>query len=196
MERGRTTDIRPGDMIGFAGCGCWSCVVQVCTLGWPGKSLSHVEVAVGWPGHRWPLLVGATAGIRDEPCAVTGRILDGVQAHYARTRIARYEGRVYHYRLARPLNDLEQRLLYDFCRENMGRAYDGLGAVLARDTLWAAMHRPAEDLVSMFCSEFVAAAHRACWRLPPETNASEWSPNRLARMEVREGVVGKPRRLK
>lgn len=195
MLRGRITDIRPGDVLGFAGCGWWSCAIQVCTLGLPGVSLSHVAIAVGWRGHRWPLLVEAVAEYR-EPCAVTGKVLDGVQAHHARSRIRGYEGKVFHYPIARPLQWLEQAMLHGFCRERLGTSYDALGAMLARDTLWAATHRPAEDLVSLFCSEFVAAALRAAGRLPEETNASEWSPNRLMRRMVRSGIVEKPRRLK
>lgn len=193
--RGRISEIRPGDVVGFGGCDCLSVLIQIGTLGWPGLSLSHVGIAVEWPGFRHPLLVEATALLR-EPCAVTGKVVDGVQAHYLRSRIVGYPGRVWHYPLAKPLGRIQRDQLYGFCKERLGVAYDALGAWLARDTLWAATHRPLEDLTSYFCSEFVVAAHRACWILPEETNASVWSPNRLVRMEGREGITRTRRRLK
>ena len=195
MARGHISAIRSGDMVGFGGCACSDWAIQLCTLGWPGWSLSHVAIAVEWPGHRWPVLVEATTGWR-EPCIVRGAILDGVLATRLRTRIVGYPGRVWHYPLGKPLSWIERAQLYGFCRERLGTSYDGLGALMARDTLWAATHRNPEDLHSYFCSEFVAAAHRECGRLPAQTNASAFSPNRLARMEVRSGVVHKPRRLK
>lgn len=194
MRRGRISDVEPGDVIGFAGCDWLSCAIQVCTLGLPGVSLSHVGIAVEWVGFRRPLLCEATTQCA-APCAVLQRRLDGVQCQHLRGRVLRYPGRVYHYPLAKRLNWVEAFNLYHCCADHLGKSYDAFGALAARDTLYAALHRAPEDLVSFFCSELVAVGLRSTGRFPV-INASSLSPNRLTRHLVRRGIVHKPVRLK
>jgi hypothetical protein len=47
----------------------------------------------------------------------------------------------------------------------------------------------------LFCSEWVAAAHRHIKRFHTD-HVGKWSPNRLVRTERKLGILGSPGRLK
>jgi hypothetical protein len=187
--------IQPGDVIGFSACTPKGSLIRVCTGGllWCG-GISHVGIAVEWPGHKRPLLCESTS-LCPRPCAVQGHHVAGVQMQYTRRRLIEYHGRVYHYSLARPLSAATSRYLTAFAQEFLGTRYDFRGAIAARHTLLARWFRAAENLDELFCSEWVATCLRRVNRLKTE-NSSAWSPNGLARHLVRSGVCGAPTRLK
>lgn len=194
MRKASISSVQPGDVIGFAGCSSIAVIIQLCSLGLPGITPHHLGIACRLKRKRRPFIVESVAGLR-EPCDVTGKVLDGVQAHYLRHRVTSYEGRVYLYRLKPPLDWYGVLDLAKFCELNLGVAYDGFGAIDARDTPWAMTHRPEEDVVSYFCSEWVAACLRVCGRFSTD-NVSQWSPRRLCQRLIRLGVLEKPKRLK
>lgn len=187
--------IRPGDLIGFSGCNWKSSLIRIGTCGWICcGGLSHVGIAVAWPGHKRPLLCESTS-LGEFPCVAQGKLVAGVQLHYLRQRIVTYRGLVWHYPLAVALMPLESEALTAFARQHLGRPYDFRGAFAARHTPLAWLVRPAEDLAELYCSEFCAAGLRHVGRLATD-NASAWSPNGLARHLVRQGICKKPRRIK
>lgn len=187
MNRGRIGDIVAGDMLGCSSCTVVGSVINVCTLGAPFCDLSHVQLAVQWPDCAKPLIAESTDRYR-QPCAIQGQVVDGVQFHRLRSRIIGYPGRVYRYPITKPLEDWQHRAVRRWLAAHMRAGYDAAGAVEARDMPIAALTRPKEDTVSLFCSEMVAGCYRAAGLLKTD-NVSAWSPNRLARHLVRTGVL-------
>ena len=127
---------------------------------------------------------------------VQERVLDGVQFHFPRRRINRYRGRVWHYPLAEPLGVIDSTMLGEWCADMAGIEYDLVGAFRSRDTILGCLLRRKADLTSLFCSELCAAALTHIGRLPADTNPSSWSPNRLCRTMVRQGIHTRPIRVK
>lgn len=175
----------PMDLIGFSswsGCGV---AINLCSLGIPFYHLSHVGIVARHPDHPWPLLCESTNLYR-KPCMVQDKLVDGVQWHKIGPRIRSYKGLVYHYQVRVPLTPGQQSMLSQFLKDMTGRSYDAFGALGARDTLlgWLARRGKVADLVSLFCSELVAAAGRKCGVYPQSINASGFSPNRIIRKSV------------
>lgn len=187
---------QPGDLIGFSACSALGVGINVCTLGLPFWGLSHVGIIAGNPDTWEPVLWESTALI-DRPCLVRRRRVDGVQCHRIRTRLKTYCGRAWLYRLKQPLAEREGYCLTSYLYSNLGRDYDYLGALRARETPlgWMEQWLCPENLHSLFCSELAAAAYRRVGRLNT-ANCSKWSPNRLARTLVRQGITLPPIRLK
>lgn len=187
--------LQPGDVIGFSACNAKGALIRLCTGGLLCTGgISHVAIAVEWPGHKRPLLCESTS-LCPRPCVVQGRPVSGVQMQYTRRRLIEYHGRAYHYPLARPLPPATSRYLTAFAQEFLGTRYDFRGAIAARHTPLARWFRAAENLDELFCSEWVATCLRRVHRLTSE-NASAWSPNGLAKHLVRSGVCGAPARIK
>ena len=185
--------IQPGDILGFSGCNWKSSLIRVCTGGCCG-GLSHVGIAVAWPGHKRPLICESTS-LCDLPCVVQGRVVKGVQFHLMRERIATYRGRVWHFPLARPLLPGESAALTSYCRAYLGVEYDRRGAIGARHTFLAWLLRRSENLDRLFCSEWMVAAMRYMHRFRTD-NASAWSPNAAIRTMLREDECKPGRRIK
>ena len=123
-------------------------------------------------------------------CDITGRKINGCQAHDPASRIADYladGGRVDLYRLSpieklsRDERDLLSRILI---RHFVGRevTYDLGGALLSGTRLL-----PSADLNELFCSELVAAV---CMRLGRmnRSNPTQFNPACLLRELVRQGT--------
>ncbi|MCP4549647.1 MAG: hypothetical protein GY835_24595 [bacterium] len=110
-----------------------------------------------------------------------------------------YNGAVWLYRQVKPLRPTEVDKLWAFAVGHAGVDYDAIGAFRARGAgfgwLDRLLLRRKEDLTSIFCSEFVAAALRHVG-LFHTANASRWSPNKLGRALLAGGKYGKPIRLK
>lgn len=183
-----------GDLLGFSGRDLLSAAINLGSLGLPRRGLSHVAIVANFRAEG-PCLYESTAlvGI---PCLQREAIVDGMQCHDIRDRVIGYPGRVWHYRLRRPLGldeaDWLEVRLRRLCRQ--ASPYDYLGALGARSTLVACAQRAKfgrEDLAKLFCSELVAAMW-ADLRILKTSNASAWSPNALARYAVRHGLVEEP----
>ena len=123
------------------------------------------------------------------PCEITGRPINGCQAHHPASRIADYladGGRVDLYRLSaieklsRDERDLLSRILI---RHFVGRevTYDLGGALLSGTRLFKRTRLlPSADLNELFCSELVAAV---CMRLGRmnRSNPTQFNPACLLR---------------
>lgn len=130
------------------------------------------------------------------PCEITGRPINGCQAHHPETRIADYladGGRVDLYRLS-PIEKLskEERELLSriLIRHFVGRevTYDLGGALLSGTRLFKRTRLlPSADLNELFCSELVAAV---CMRLGRmnRSNPTQFNPACLLRELVRNGT--------
>jgi len=192
----RLRRIRPGDVLGFSSCDATGSLIRACTGGLCGRGLSHVGVVTWWPNRSHYLLAESTT-LADTPCVVLRERVSGVQVHWIRSRVLGYAGRVWHYPVARELAPDQVTALRRFTAKHLGVPYDYFGAARARHTpaAWIARRVFGEDLTAEFCSEFVAAAHRAIGLLQTD-NASAFSPARLVRTERRAGVLAKGVRIK
>lgn len=210
------SQLQPGDVIGFSSCGCTGLVINVSTWGVPFWDLSHVGLVAGDPLGRtvmhWErneegkrvtverpmMLIWESTSLVKLRCAVSGQVVSGVQAHRPRDRIPTYRGRVWRYPLAEPLADWQAELLTKWCERHLGREYDALEAIGARDLPLAWLHRKLfgkEDLRRLYCAEFDAAAERYIGRFQTDY-AGRWNPNSLCRELLRRGIVQRPIRLK
>ena len=130
-------------------------------------------------------------------CLIQRKAFSGTRATDIESRIKSYQGKVWHYGLYRDLYESENERLSKFLLDHTGIAYDQLGAFRAGGiglSFIESLLRPA-DLSSLFCSEFVCAAH-ADIGLFQTSHVSRWSPNKFIRAERRQGVITRPLRLK
>ena len=208
------SDLKAGDILGFSGDSWWSAGINIATYGLPWWSLSHVGIVaeipedcgLSWRGNANCCCIGIPApGTKvlfestmscGLPCMFQNEVVHGVQGHKPIDRIAEYRGKVWHYPMCRALRPLESERLTCFLLSHLGRNYDALGAFRAGGAgfSWLESRFRPEDLTSLFCSEYVAAAQKRIklWH----GNASRWSPNLLVRRERRAGLLLEPRRLK
>jgi len=189
-------NVKAGDIIGFSGRGWQSIAINLGTYGLPFWSLSHVGIM--GRSHEGDLLLFESTTLEDDwPCAITGRPINGTQAHTLAFVLSRYAGRAWHYPLHRPLYDAENGRLTRFLLSTIGLPYDGMGALRATGVgiSWIESLFQPQDLSEIFCSEWVAAAYSHLG-LCPDDNVSRWNPNRLCRRLRRRGIVLKPRRIK
>src|SRR5579872_950065 len=201
----------PGDLIVFYGRDFTSRAIE-----WATRGPSHVGIicpvaAEGAgaapadsspPTHtleweRAPLLFESTT-LCDEPCVLTGKCIQGVQAHKPDSRIANYRGRAALVRLTRAwrLDRTEIGLLHRWLMQVAQEPYDLRGALLSGTRLfkWTSL-MPYPDLGSLFCSELCAAALMRLYRMPLE-NPSVYNPASLVRELRRCGTYGAPRVVK
>lgn len=187
----RNTVFYPGDVIGFSRRDCLGWGINLATWGVPGWGLSHVAIVASHPEGCLPVLFESTM-MAPTPCIIAKRMVSGVQCHEIRQRIKAYPGRVWLYPRAQRLSNVVDILLCEWLMGKLGTAYDVAGAMRSRRPPWWARK---EDLLSLFCSELIAASP-IIRLLLGEGNASSWSPNRLARVLVRRNLYNKPIRLK
>jgi hypothetical protein len=144
------------------------------------------------------LLLFESTTLCDLPCLLTGRPIQGVQAHDPARRIATYRGAVARLRLTRAwrLNVHEIALLHEWLMGVASEPYDLRGALISGTRLfkWSAL-MPYPDLESLFCSELCAAALMRLHRMPLE-NPSAFNPASLVREVRRCGTYGAPRFVK
>jgi hypothetical protein len=186
--------IKPGDIIGFTGSHWKSCAINLATYGIPWWSLSHIGI-VG--EHSGSLLLFESTTFNTQPCVITGKFIQGSQAHHLEGAVNNYNGKVWHYSLYRSLFDHERHRLNDFLYDTLGRPYDRIGAFRAGGVgfSWLESKLRGADLSSIFCSEWCASAHAAIGIFPND-NGARWNPNLFARTERKMGLLRKPRRLK
>ena len=177
--------IKPGDVIGFSGRSWLSTGINVATFGIPLWGISHVGI-MGYESGR-----SGNLDLFDS----TGKY--GVGYWRLNQTIREYNGRMWLYRLSRPLFLHEVTRLTMRLTQLWGRKYDAAGAMRAGGALWSAVQGVirGEDLTSLFCSEFVAE-QLSYIGVFPTSNASRWSPNHLVRKMRRMGILDPPVRLK
>lgn len=188
------SDVQPGDIIGFCGDNWMSAGICLVTYGIPFWSLSHVGIMGEYNGRQ--LLFESTT-LDHKPCEITGKLINGSQAHSLDTTVADYTGRIWHYPLVRPLYTHERKRLNQFLLSTIGRPYDMIGAFRSGGAgfSWIESHLREQDLHSLFCSEWCAAAHADIGIFHTDDD-SKWNPNALTRAERRAGILRKPKRLK
>lgn len=187
-------DAKPGDIMGFSGDSWASAGINVATFGIPWWSLSHVGIL---GEHDGKLLLFESTTFNTEPCEITGKVIQGSQAHDLEKKIAGYHGKVYHYPLYRKLYEHERTRLNDFLHATLGHPYDKIGAFRAGGNgfSWLESQLCERDLSSLFCSEWCAAAHDEIGIFPNEDDA-RWNPNHFVRTERHMGLLKRPRRNK
>ena len=205
-------DFEPGDLVLFYGRDLSSRVIE-----WATRGPSHVGIVCSHAlvvppsggGAGKPPEGGTTSGttsgallfesttLCDEPCALTGKRLAGVQAHDPASRIEGYLGQVALLRLTRAwrLNLSEVGLLHNWLMHVASEPYDLPGALLSGTRLfkWTAL-MPYPDLGSLFCSELCAAALMRLHRMPL-ANPSLYNPASLVRELRRCGTYGAPQAI-
>lgn len=188
-------ELKAGDIIGFSGRSGWSALINLCTGGIPLWSLSHVGIMAHSRDGR--LLLWESTDDSDLECDVSKKKVAGVQAHEIGKLIDAYNGRMWVYRLYRPLFRHENQRLTEFLHNHIGKNYDECGAIRAGGYIFSLvqslLHN--EDFASFFCSE-LAAAPLSQLGIFPTINASRWSPNKLMRAMRRRGLVYSPERIK
>jgi hypothetical protein len=186
--------IKPGDIVGFAGNEWLSAFISVVTYGLPWWSLSHVGI-VGQ--HEGKNLLFESTTLEDVPCAVRGVMFSGTQAVDLDHRIKTYNGKVWHYPLVRSLYQNELERLNTYLHETVGIPYDAVGAFRSGGVgySWLEGQLREADLSSIFCSEWCCAAHTEIGLFRTD-NVSRFSPSKFVRAERRQGILNRPRRLK
>jgi hypothetical protein len=166
--------LKSGDVIGFAGWGVLSDVINLLTFGLPRYSVSHVGIVCD-----------------DKLYESTSK--RGVTATNLQKRLKSYGGRVYHYELPRPLYEHESERLRSFLDEQLGKDYDTKGAFKSGGLVIAVISRflRRQDLTTLFCSELVAGALQNVGILA--IKHSGYNPNRLTRMLYRVCTVSRLR---
>ena len=185
---------KAGDLVGFSGGGWLSAAINIATYGLPFFGLSHIGI-IG--SHEGELLLFESTSLSRLPCLIQGKPVFGTQAHRLDDRVKVYKGKVWLYPLVTRLYDFESERLSKFLTAFIGKNYDAIGAFRAGGIGWSWLESKLrrENLESLFCSEYCAAAHANIGIFRTD-NVSRWSPNRLARTERRRGILRKPWRLK
>jgi hypothetical protein len=189
-------ELKAGDIIGFSGRSWISAAINIATYGIPLWGISHVGVLANCPDGKLRLFESTTLD-GDIPCEITGKPICGTQAHALDFILGHYDGKAYHYPLYRPLYPNEDERLTEFLIDTIGVPYDAMGAFRSAGVglSWTESLFREQDLTSIFCSEWVAAAY-ATVGLFATDNVSRWNPNRLVRRLRRAGTLLRPRRLK
>lgn len=178
----------PGSIIACHGSGFISDVINAATFGWMGRDVSHVGILADYQGED---ALFESTSLEKMPCLIQGKCVEGVQCHHLVDMIANYDGKVWEYPLAIPLDQDESAELTKFVLSKIGTPYDFEGAVESTEPV----PRKPENLTKLFCSEFVAAALRQIGRFHTK-DASAFNPNRLIYILQDEGIVLPPIRLK
>lgn len=179
---------KPGDLLFFSGSGFVSNLIQVATYSLPGRGYSHCGIFGSL--HNRPLLYESTSFDRP-PCARRGKKIKGVQAHWIEDLPT--DTKMWLLPLRRELYAHEVSRLNFTLDMALGRRYDMLGAERSGGFLWRILHSMLreEDVSTLFCSELAAHALVEVGILQTR-HKSAWSPNRLARHLLRDGVCDKP----
>lgn len=188
-------EVQPGDIIGFSGDGLISDVINIATYGLPRWGISHVGIMGEASDGR--LLLFESTTLDGFPCEIAGKPFNGAQAHTLETIVEAYRGKVWRYSLYRKLYENERHRLTEFLMRTIGTPYDEMGAFRSggEGLSWIESLFREQDLTRIFCSEWCCAAHTAIGIFQTD-NVSRWNPNRFVRVERRQGILLKPRRMK
>jgi len=186
---------QPGDLLFFSGRGFISRMVKGFTVSpwywfipnW--RCVSHVGICCDWRG---PVYLVESTTLSDEPCEITGRMHNGMQAHKPGPRVKGDSGYVWQ---LRPNIDRmswtcgHNKALRLWLARQMAKGYDSAGA------FQSAIRPSNADLSRVFCSEVVAGALMEVGRLPLD-NPGVYTPAKLIRELVRIGTYSPAVRLK
>jgi len=196
-----STNVRPGDVIGFSGLSSldrWICYSTMC---WPGRGLAHVGMCTRSPlDNDNGLVLFESTMTWPRPCMYAGQVVHGPQFQPLEERIylGQEQGSVWLFRLRQPLTDPDVRKLTALCIADCGKAYDVKGAIRARKLGLGWLARRVfpkdENPHRLFCSEAIAIRLRDLGRWDPG-NASEWDPDSMGWSIVRDGVTCERKRL-
>ena len=191
----KAKNVKPGDIIGFSGRYLSSDFINIATYGIPRWGLSHVGIMGNSPDGR--LLLFESREWVGAPCEILGKAATGVQAHRLNDVVRAYRGRIWLYRLHRPLYHHENLRLCAFMAHVLGNPYDSPGAIRSGGIIYSLANAflRRQNLKEFFCSELVAGAASDVGVFTT-TNASRWSPNKLMRRLRREGISCPPERIK
>jgi hypothetical protein len=185
--------IQDGDIIGVSGEGLTSAVINLGTFGLPRVGISHVGIVCH---HGNDALIYESTTLGRPPCVIQGKTVSGVQAHYLQDYVEFVPGKIWHYPLRRELYNHEAARLGYVLDRQVGKAYDFGGAIRSGGAVFRTLQAclRAEDLATIFCSEYVAHALRQIGLMQIKS-VSSWNPNYLCRHVTKTGICGKPRRL-
>lgn len=185
--------MKVGDLLFCSGSGLSSKFINCMTYAWPNTGFSHVGI-LGELHGDW-LLYESLASC-PLPCVRAGYKTEGVQAHYLDDILALGGGDYCLVPLARELYRHEVDRLLWYLDSQIGKPYDMIGAVRSGGMLLRLIESVVrtENLNTMFCAEFVAAALRHVGYFMPR-NASSYSPNWLYRAMRRDGLLGLPQEI-
>lgn len=184
-----------GDIVGFSGYNLASAGINLATYGIPFWSLSHVGIMGEFKDE---LLLFESTTLSDIPCRIQGKPFAGSQAVRLSDRLESYRGAAWLYPLYR-LDGPTQARLNKFLISYVGMPYDHLGAARSGLFAWSWLQSQLhdEDLTSLFCSEWCAAAlQHVGFSLCSGCHSGRWNPNLLVRTARRKYILGSPRRLK
>lgn len=187
--------IKSGDLIGFSGQSWLSSAINIGTYGIPLFGISHVGIMAHADDGR--LLIFESTSLENLPCEISHENFTGTQAHLLDDILHEYKGRAWHYPLYRSLYQSEDERLTSFLMDTIHVPYDAMGAFRSAGVglSWFESLFRSQDLQTIFCSEWIAAALSTIGVFPT-SNASRWNPNRLVRHLCWNGILCKPRRIK
>jgi hypothetical protein len=196
---------KAGDKIGFSGYAFESAAINIGTYGcpncgswWPGflSGLSHVAYIAEHDSQLW-LIESTTDDDCSLPCAITGKRINGVQAHPIDARINSYLGKVWHYPLVTPMYEHQIKRSTEFTLANLGKSYDAKSAVRSGMAGWTfttslvARYFTSASFETFFCSR-LCVSHDTVTGIFSTDDESLWSPNRYIRCERRMGLLRVP----
>jgi hypothetical protein len=191
----KNTDLKPGDVIGFAGSSAVSDLINIVTFGVPRYGLSHVGIMGEAADGR--LLLFESTTLNPLPCEIKGKVFNGSQAHSLDAVLKGYRGKVWRYPLYRELYDAERERLSDYLMKTIGIPYDKMGAMRSAGVGLSYIESllPEHALMNVYCSEWVSEALEQIG-ICPAAHFNRYNPNRLLRRFRKANLVCKPMRLK
>jgi hypothetical protein len=173
----------PGDMLSFSGKGFVSELIKLRT----GSPISHVAGVYGnydsIPGQPPQVLIMESTSICDQPDAISGEVIKGVQMHSLQTRAAMYEGDIFWHQLKHPLRDDQWERMTQWLNEKHSKKtkYDTRQAIMSViDWVDVFGFASEKDFSELFCSELIAAWYQKGGLISEEYNPSEMEPNDCA----------------
>lgn len=174
-------DHRPFDLWLYHGDNAVSTAIALASC-WPsqwirGVTPTHVSVM---GDHAGPMIFESTT-LCDQPCAIQGKHVKGIQAHRPDDKLRTYRGRIWRIRLADwPASQWKIGALNQFCLGALGDQYDTAGLLESGSILrYARFWRPPAK--SFICSRFTMLALRAGYVVDRMVVPCEWTPARIER---------------
>lgn len=185
---------RPGDIVGFSGNDAAADIINVMTGALPRWGLSHVGMLCPHPDYG--LLLYESTTFNRHPCVIKKKLFAGTQAQYPADKIFTYPGRVWLYRMQKPLRPTEVFLLQCYLNSTVGIPYDMIGAVRSGGHLfnWLESKLHSENLAHIFCSEWCVAAYDNIERFDTD-NRAKWNPNKFIRECKSRAIHSQPERI-
>lgn len=196
---------KPGDILAFSGQGWLSGFINLVTGRLPQRGASHVSILALFVklsrGDASSLLNFESTSVypatRENACEISNKPIAGVQAHTLEFALAR-PGKVWLYRLKRPLTKDQSKALTAYLNSQLGKKYDFKGAGKSFGgpiRAWLRNKFGHEDTSIVFCSKLCGGAIDQFW--PSEFAVpSAWNPNNFLEQLTQDGLYDGPERLK